>query len=151
MSCSFANQTLAQIALWTTPEMFPLGVHMLPKELDEEVARAHLAQLKVNSPSSLRLNPIILVSQSRDPSNLYVLFLPISSWLTGSAKSLGILQVLINFEISRPQRALAMKQGPQRPFVIFISWFTCFMWQGHSAIRRTWKVWGTLVMEKMVS
>lgn len=48
MSCSFANQTLAQIALWTTPEMFPLGVHMLPKELDEEVARAHLAQLKVN-------------------------------------------------------------------------------------------------------
>jgi len=28
--------------------MFPLGVHMLPKELDEEVARAHLAQLKVN-------------------------------------------------------------------------------------------------------
>ena len=47
MSCSFANQTLAQIALWTTPEKFPLGVHMLPKELDEEVARAHLAQLNV--------------------------------------------------------------------------------------------------------
>lgn len=47
MSCSFSNQTLAQIALWTTPEKFPLGVHMLPKELDEEVARAHLAQLNV--------------------------------------------------------------------------------------------------------
>lgn len=47
MSCSFANQVLAQIALWTTPEKFPLGVHMLPKDLDEEVARAHLAQLKV--------------------------------------------------------------------------------------------------------
>lgn len=47
MSCSFANQTLAQIALWTTPEKFPLGVHILPKELDEEVARAHLAQLNV--------------------------------------------------------------------------------------------------------
>ncbi|KAF7326348.1 Adenosylhomocysteinase [Mycena venus] len=46
MSCSFANQVLAQIALWTTPEKFPLGVHMLPKELDEEV-RAHLAQLNV--------------------------------------------------------------------------------------------------------
>ena len=45
MSCSFANQVLAQIALWTTPEKFPLGVHMLPKELDEEVARAHLACL----------------------------------------------------------------------------------------------------------
>ncbi|KAG6889654.1 hypothetical protein C0995_015770 [Termitomyces sp. Mi166 len=47
MSCSFSNQVLAQIALWTTPEKFPLGVHMLPKELDEEVARAHLAQLNV--------------------------------------------------------------------------------------------------------
>lgn len=47
MSCSFAYQVLAQIALWTTPEKFPLGVHMLPKELDEEVARAHLAQLNV--------------------------------------------------------------------------------------------------------
>jgi len=47
MSCSFSNQVLAQIALWTTPEQFPLGVHMLPKELDEEVARAHLAQLNV--------------------------------------------------------------------------------------------------------
>jgi len=47
MSCSFANQTLAQIALWTQPESYPLGVHMLPKSLDEEVARAHLAQLNV--------------------------------------------------------------------------------------------------------
>ncbi|VDB92514.1 unnamed protein product [Peniophora sp. CBMAI 1063] len=47
MSCSFTNQVLAQIALWTTPEKFPLGVHMLPKELDEEVARAHLASLNV--------------------------------------------------------------------------------------------------------
>ena len=47
MSCSFANQVLAQIALWTTPENFPLGVHILPKELDEEVARAHLAQIGV--------------------------------------------------------------------------------------------------------
>ncbi|EGO03534.1 hypothetical protein SERLA73DRAFT_158148 [Serpula lacrymans var. lacrymans S7.3] len=47
MSCSFTNQVLAQIALWTTPEKFPLGVHILPKELDEEVARAHLAQLNV--------------------------------------------------------------------------------------------------------
>ncbi|OCH84756.1 S-adenosyl-L-homocysteine hydrolase [Obba rivulosa] len=47
MSCSFANQVLAQIALWTNPEQFPLGVHMLPKELDEEVARAHLKQLNV--------------------------------------------------------------------------------------------------------
>ncbi|KAI0089498.1 S-adenosyl-L-homocysteine hydrolase [Irpex rosettiformis] len=47
MSCSFANQVLAQIALWTNTKAFPLGVHMLPKELDEEVARAHLEQLNV--------------------------------------------------------------------------------------------------------
>ncbi|GLB39281.1 putative S-adenosyl-L-homocysteine hydrolase [Lyophyllum shimeji] len=47
MSCSFSNQVLAQIALWTRPEDFPLGVHMLPKRLDEEVARAHLGQLGV--------------------------------------------------------------------------------------------------------
>ncbi|KAJ3729586.1 Adenosylhomocysteinase [Lentinula raphanica] len=47
MSCSFTNQVLAQIALWTTPEKFPLGVHILPKYLDEEVARAHLEHLNV--------------------------------------------------------------------------------------------------------
>jgi adenosylhomocysteinase len=47
MSNSFTNQVLAQIALWTEPEKYPLGVHVLPKELDEEVARLHLEQLGV--------------------------------------------------------------------------------------------------------
>ncbi len=47
MSNSFTNQVLAQIALWTEPEKYPLGVHVLPKELDEEVARLHLDQLDV--------------------------------------------------------------------------------------------------------
>ena len=47
MSNSFTNQVLAQIALWTEPEKYPLGVHTLPKELDEEVARLHLGQLGV--------------------------------------------------------------------------------------------------------
>jgi adenosylhomocysteinase len=47
MSSSFTNQVLAQIALWTEPEKFPLGVHMLPKEMDEEVARLHLEKLGV--------------------------------------------------------------------------------------------------------
>jgi len=42
MSNSFTNQVLAQIALWTQPDKYPLGVHTLPKELDEEVARLHL-------------------------------------------------------------------------------------------------------------
>nr|XP_031858154.1 adenosylhomocysteinase [Kwoniella shandongensis]KAA5525226.1 adenosylhomocysteinase [Kwoniella shandongensis] len=47
MSCSFANQVMAQIALWTDSKSYPLGVHMLPKSLDEEVARAHLKQLNI--------------------------------------------------------------------------------------------------------
>jgi len=45
MSNSFCNQVLAQIAFWTEPEKYDIGVHFLPKELDEEVARLHLAQL----------------------------------------------------------------------------------------------------------
>ena len=45
MSASFSNQVLAQIALWT--EKFPLGVHILPKRLDEKVAALHLAKLGV--------------------------------------------------------------------------------------------------------
>jgi len=47
MSTSFTNQVLAQIALWTEPEKYPLGVHVLPKSLDEEVARLHLDKLGV--------------------------------------------------------------------------------------------------------
>ncbi len=47
MSNSFTNQVLAQIALWTEPEKFPLGVHVLPKKMDEEVARLHLDKLGV--------------------------------------------------------------------------------------------------------
>jgi adenosylhomocysteinase len=47
MSNSFTNQVLAQIALWTESEKYDVGVHVLPKELDEEVARLHLDQLGV--------------------------------------------------------------------------------------------------------
>jgi adenosylhomocysteinase len=47
MSNSFTNQVLAQLALWTEPEKYPVGVHCLPKKLDEEVARLHLEQLGV--------------------------------------------------------------------------------------------------------
>jgi adenosylhomocysteinase len=47
MSASFTNQTIAQITLWTEPEKYDLGVHRLPKELDEEVARLHLDKLGV--------------------------------------------------------------------------------------------------------
>lgn len=45
MSNSFTNQVMAQLALWTETEKFNIGVHMLPKELDEEVARLHLGKL----------------------------------------------------------------------------------------------------------
>jgi len=43
MSNSFSNQVLAQLALWN--EKFPLGVHLLPKKLDEKVAALHLGKL----------------------------------------------------------------------------------------------------------
>jgi len=45
MSCSFSNQVLAQIALWTETSKFSVGVHFLPKSLDEEVARVHVEAL----------------------------------------------------------------------------------------------------------
>ncbi|MFY0683413.1 MAG: adenosylhomocysteinase [Balneola sp.] len=47
MSNSFTNQTLAQIALWNRPEEFEPGVHVLPKSLDEKVARLHLSKIGV--------------------------------------------------------------------------------------------------------
>ena len=47
MSNSFTNQVLAQIELFTRAEDYPLGVHTLPKHLDEEVARLHLEALGV--------------------------------------------------------------------------------------------------------
>jgi len=47
MSSSFTNQVLAQLALWTETDKYPIGVHVLPKSLDEEVARLHLSKLGV--------------------------------------------------------------------------------------------------------
>ena len=46
MSTSFTNQVLAQIELWT--KKYEIGVHILPKQIDEEVARLHLSHLNVN-------------------------------------------------------------------------------------------------------
>ena len=45
MSSSFANQTLAQIELFTNPAQYPIGVYVLPKHLDEKVARLQLKKL----------------------------------------------------------------------------------------------------------
>jgi adenosylhomocysteinase len=47
MSNSFTNQVLAQVELFTKPEEYPVGVYVLPKHLDEEVARLHLGSLGV--------------------------------------------------------------------------------------------------------
>ncbi len=47
MSNSFTNQTLAQIELFTKTDEYPIGVHVLPKHLDEKVARLHLDALGV--------------------------------------------------------------------------------------------------------
>ncbi len=48
MSNSFTNQVLAQIELFTKTDEYPVGVYTLPKHLDEEVARLHLAALGVS-------------------------------------------------------------------------------------------------------
>ncbi len=45
MSASFTNQTIAQIELFGNPAAYPLGVHILPKHLDEKVARLHVSAL----------------------------------------------------------------------------------------------------------
>jgi len=45
MSSSFTNQAMAQVSLWTNK--YPVGVHILDKKLDEEVARLHLGKLGV--------------------------------------------------------------------------------------------------------
>jgi adenosylhomocysteinase len=47
MSNSFTNQVIAQVELFTKADEYPLGVHVLPKHLDEKVARLHLDALGV--------------------------------------------------------------------------------------------------------
>jgi adenosylhomocysteinase len=48
MSSSFANQVIAQIELYTNPEKYPIGVYVLPKHLDEKVARLQLMKLNAH-------------------------------------------------------------------------------------------------------
>jgi adenosylhomocysteinase len=47
MSNSFSNQTLAQLDLWKNKDTYKVGVYVLPKKLDEEVARLHLEKIGV--------------------------------------------------------------------------------------------------------
>ncbi len=48
MSTSFTNQVLAQIELWQHTQKYPVGVYVLPKQLDEMVAKLHLQKLGAN-------------------------------------------------------------------------------------------------------
>jgi adenosylhomocysteinase len=47
MSNSFTNQTLAQLELWMNHDKYENKVYVLPKHLDEKVARLHLAKIGV--------------------------------------------------------------------------------------------------------
>ena len=47
MSASFTNQTLAQLELWNHTDKYENKVYVLPKVLDEKVARLHLAKIGV--------------------------------------------------------------------------------------------------------
>jgi adenosylhomocysteinase len=47
MSNSFTNQTLAQLELWTNTDKYENKVYVLPKHLDEKVARLHLSKIGV--------------------------------------------------------------------------------------------------------
>src|ERR1700724_2199452 len=47
MSNSFSKQTLAQLDLWANKDKYKPGVYILPKKLDEEVARLHLEKIGV--------------------------------------------------------------------------------------------------------
>ena len=48
MSASFTNQTIAQVELWTRGENYENQVYVLPKHLDEKVARLHLQKIGAN-------------------------------------------------------------------------------------------------------
>lgn len=65
MSNSFSNQTLAQMELWQKD--YKLGVYMLPKQLDEEVARLHLSQLGVKLTSLTRAQADYIGVPQRGP------------------------------------------------------------------------------------
>ena len=56
MSNSFSNQTLAQIDLWANKDFYDPKVYILPKKLDDEVARLHLEKIGVKPVSYTQLD-----------------------------------------------------------------------------------------------
>lgn len=75
MSCSFTNQTLAQLELWTNKEngKYLKQVYLLPKELDEKVARLHLPALgaRLTELSEVQSNYIRIPTAGPYKSNEY--------------------------------------------------------------------------------
>ncbi|XP_074605706.1 adenosylhomocysteinase [Brevipalpus obovatus] len=74
MSNSFCNQVLAQIELFTaTPGKYPIGVHLLPRKLDEEVAALHLPHLgaKLTTLNSKQSDYLGISNQGPFKSDLY--------------------------------------------------------------------------------
>ena len=67
MSNSFTNQVLAQIELYTKNSEYELGVHILPKQLDEKVARLHLASLGVKLTALTKVQADYLGVDSEGP------------------------------------------------------------------------------------
>ena len=67
MSNSFTNQVLAQIEIFTKPEEYPIGVYVLPKHLDEEVARLHLDALGVKLTDAERGAGVVPRCRGRGP------------------------------------------------------------------------------------
>ena len=68
MSSSFTNQTLAQIELWTNPGKYEKKVYMLPKHLDEKVARLHLDKIGVKLTKLRTSSRAISASRSKGRS-----------------------------------------------------------------------------------
>lgn len=69
MSNSFADQTLAQIELFTKPDEYPTGVYTLPKHLDEKVARLHLDALGVKLTTLTPEQAAYIASRSKAPTS----------------------------------------------------------------------------------
>ena len=88
MSASFANQVLAQIALWTAEERWPIGVTMLPKTLDEEVARLHLDKLGVKL---TKLTPVQLEYLDLEEGGPFKVLLYSLTHLTSTGQPLSLL------------------------------------------------------------
>ena len=82
MSASFTNQTLAQIELWSNPGAYKKEVYTLPKQLDEKVARLHLAKVgaKLTKLTSEQADYIGVPAEGPYKPDYYRVLSPGSPW-----------------------------------------------------------------------